>query len=126
MKKVVAALLTQNDRILIAKRKSDNPSINKWEFPGGKIEDGETPQQSLRREMDEELGIQVNVGEFFDESIYEYEFGTIHLLAYWVSWQKGDIYPIVHEEVKWVPFNLLDQYDFLPADLPLIYKLKNY
>ena len=70
---MTAAILVHNDRILIAQRRDPDNLAGKWEFPGGKIEHNETPQQCLIREMKEEFDIDVVIGEFFDESIYHYE-----------------------------------------------------
>lgn len=125
MKKVTAAILFKNGRILIAKRKAGEKLANFWEFPGGKIEDGETPEGCLKRELKEELGIEVWIGEFFGESIYHYEQGSIHLLGYWTTWVKGDMEPKVHSEVKWVTPEELDQYIFAPADIPFVKKLRS-
>lgn len=125
MKKVTAAILVKNGYILIAKRNAQGDAANKWEFPGGKIEGGETPEDCLKREMKEEFNILVSVGKFFDESIYSYKNGTIQLLAYWTQWHSGNITPNVHAEYKWVAPNELINYDFAPADIPLVKKLRS-
>ncbi|WP_129596894.1 8-oxo-dGTP diphosphatase MutT [Anaerophilus nitritogenes] len=124
MKKVIAALLVKNDRVLIAKRNKNDKLANKWEFPGGKIEKGETPEECLKREILEELQIHISVGKFFGESIYDYEHGSIQLLAYWARWDCGELKTTVHEEIKWVKVDELDEYDFAPADIPVVCRLK--
>lgn len=123
MKKVTAAILINDDKVLIAKRKATKKSGDLWEFPGGKIEDGETPEECLKREIKEEFNIDIEVGNFFGESVYRYEHGAIQLLAYFANWKNGAISPAVHEEYRWVNINELDKFDFLPADVPLVTKL---
>lgn len=124
MKKVTAALLVKDGLILIAKRKASDKLANKWEFPGGKIEDGETPEECLRREMKEEFQIEVAVGDYFCDSVYHYDHGSIQLLAYWVHWKGGELVPKAHDEFRWVPFAELENFDFAPADIPIVKRLK--
>ena len=125
MKKVTAAILTKDGLFFIAKRKKADKLANKWEFPGGKIENGETAEECLKREIEEELRIKVRIGDFFGESIYQYPQGAIQLLAYWVYWESGSIELMAHDEYKWVSLRELDYYDFAPADIPLVKKLKD-
>jgi 8-oxo-dGTP diphosphatase len=86
---VTAAILVKDGKILIAKRKSSDKIPDKWEFPGGKLEAGETPRECLKREIQEEFGIDVSVGEFLGESMYHYDLGPIRLLAYRAWWKGG-------------------------------------
>jgi len=125
MKRVAAAVLVKDGLYLIAKRRVGDSLANLWEFPGGKIEAGETPEECLRREMYEELQIDVEVGQFLCDSVYEYEFGTFHLLAYWASWEKGCLYPAVHDELAWVDKQTILNYQFAPADIPIVEKLRS-
>jgi 8-oxo-dGTP diphosphatase len=124
MKEVTAAILIKDGQILIAKRKKGDRLAEKWEFPGGKIETDETPEECLKREMLEEFGIEVSVGQYFGESIYHYNHGSIKLLAYQTHWERGNIVLKEHDEFKWVKSNQLDLFDFAPADLPFVEKLK--
>jgi len=124
MLKVAAAILTLNGKVLIAKRKPDDKLANKWEFPGGKIEAGESPEECLRREMREEFKVDVSVGRFFGESRYHYEHADIHLMAYLARWEKGELEPTSHSEYRWVRIDDLDRYDFAPADKPIVKKLQ--
>ena len=120
MQTVTGAILAKDGKLLIAKRPTADKLANKWEFPGGKVEDGETPESCLARELAEELGIEVRVGAFLGESIYHYEHGAVRLLAYRTSWEAGNLEPRVHDQIKWVALEELDQYDFAPADVPFV------
>lgn len=126
MKQVTAAIWLQGGDVFIAKRPSGDKLENKWEFPGGKVEDGETPQACLQREMAEEFGITVAVGDFFGRSVYNYESGQIELLAYFISYQFGELVMRAHDEIKWVGMDNMDGFDFAPADMPLVAQLKKY
>jgi 8-oxo-dGTP diphosphatase len=125
MRTVTAALVIKDGLFLIAKRRAGDHLANHWEFPGGKIEEGETPEECLQREMQEEFQIDVEVGTFFAESIYEYERGTIQLLAYWVTWNGDSLYPTVHDEIAWVDKETILNYKFAPADIPIVEKLRS-
>ena len=124
MKEVTAAIIIKENRVLIAERAPGENLAGKWEFPGGKIELGETPQKCLKREIREELEIEIDVLERFGESIYVYQSGTIKLIAFRCRWLSGDIRLNVHSRIKWVTRQELDLYDFAPADIPLVDKLK--
>ncbi len=123
MKNVTVAILVKDGKVFLAKRGAGDRLANKWEFPGGKIEDGETPEECLRREMKEEFQIDVSVGECFGESVYHYENGPVRLLAYRVFWDGQTIIPAVHDDVRWVSLHELDAYDFAPADVPFAKRL---
>ncbi len=125
MKQVTAAILINDGLILIAKRKAEDNLGEKWEFPGGTIEDGETPEDCLKREMKEEFGMGVSIDEYLGESIYHYDHGWIKLLAYRTSWESGNISAKVHEDYKWVSNGELSDYLFMPADKPFVEKLRN-
>ena len=120
MKKVTAAILVKDGKILIAKRRADDRQANKWEFPGGTVEPDETPQACLQREMQEEFGIRVAVGRFLGESVYHYDHGAITLLAYQVDWQAGRLVSKDHSDVRWVRSEQLAEYDFAAADMPFV------
>jgi len=124
MIEVTAAFLTKNGRLLIAQRKPAGSLPNKWEFPGGKVETGETPENCLKREMEEEFGIDVTVGEYLGESVFHYVHGTIKLLAYRTTWNAGELLVKAHKAIEWVQISDLSGYDFAPADLPFVDKLR--
>ncbi|MGB9804789.1 (deoxy)nucleoside triphosphate pyrophosphohydrolase [Desulfofundulus sp.] len=110
---------------MIAKRNPNDKLADKWEFPGGKIEAGESPEECLRREMREEFQVEIAVGEFFGESIYRYDHTTVHLLAYLARLEKGVLKPTSHAEYRWVSADELDKYDFAPADKPFVAKIQS-
>jgi 8-oxo-dGTP diphosphatase len=124
MQIVTAAILVKGDKVFIAQRKAGKRLADLWEFPGGKLEEGETPEECLVREMVEEFGIEVSVLDFFDESVYHYERGPIRLLAYLVDWTAGEMVPKDHQDCRWISFHDLNNYEFAPADVPFVQKLR--
>ncbi len=125
MKQVTAAIILKDNKVLIAQRAPEDNLANKWEFPGGKIEYGETPQECLKREIREELDVDIQVMDFFADSIYTYQSGTIKLMAFWCKWISGEFNLNVHSQIAWINRDELDLYNFAPADLPLVDKLKS-
>jgi 8-oxo-dGTP diphosphatase len=123
--KVTAAILVKDNKIIIAKRGPDDRLANKWEFPGGKIEIHETPEQCLKREMKEEFDIDVSVGEYLGSSIFHYDHISIELMAYRTYWENGEIDLKDHDDFKWISLEQLSEFDFAPADLVFVEKLKN-
>lgn len=124
MKKVTAAIIYKDNKILIAQRKAGDKLEYKWEFPGGKVEPGESPEECLKRELKEELMVNSTIGDFFDSSTYHYKHGSFQLLAYWTSIGDEMPNPTVHEKLTWISPANLDKYDFCPADIPFIDKIK--
>ncbi len=120
MIKVTAGILENNGKILLAKRNKDDPLKDKWEFPGGKIEESETPEECLKRELHEELGIDAEIGEFLIASKYSYDHISVELFAYRVNSYTGDIIPTDHEEIEWVSPSDFHKYDFPEADKPIL------
>jgi 8-oxo-dGTP diphosphatase len=121
MKRVVAALIWQNGRILICQRTRHQPMPLKWEFPGGKIEEGEQPRDALRRELDEELGIGAEIGNEVARIRHEYPNGnSVELRFFDVRAYSGELENRIFREIVWaVPADLAG-YDFLEADRTLV------
>src|SRR3989344_7077282 len=120
---VVAAVLRQDNKFLIAKRKADQHVGGKWEFPGGKIEKEETPEACLKRELFEEFGIEANVDSFFMESRFDYGDKQIRLLLYYATHISCIFELHVHDEIRWVSKDELANYEFVNADIPIAAKL---
>jgi 8-oxo-dGTP diphosphatase len=123
-KLVVAGLLCQGDRVLLARRRADQAHPGQWEFPGGKIEPGEAPTDALRRELREELAVDVEVGGIWDVLFHRYPDFDLLMLVYFCALVRGAT-PVPREvaEVVWSPVAELMDYDVLPADAPLIARL---
>lgn len=120
---VTAGIIEKDGTILIARRKIGSHMGGKWEFPGGKIEVGETPEQCLKRELSEEFGVETAVKDFVEESIFDYGEKVICLRGYRVDYLSGDFVLNAHEEILWVSPTELKLYEFCPADLPIVEKL---
>lgn len=126
---VVAALILRQAEdaackaleILICQRKPDQPMSLKWEFPGGKVEDGETSEQALARELDEELGITARIGRQVARVRHKYRNGgAIDLQFFLVDEFQGSLENRIFNDMRWSPLPALVDYDFLAADLGLI------
>jgi 8-oxo-dGTP diphosphatase len=116
---VAAALIIEQGKILITQRKKDSPRALLWEFPGGKVKEGEEPREALRRELMEELGVKVEVGMIFDAVFYSYPEYPILLLVYRCWVKKGVPKPIACQDVRWVPLWELVKFQMPPADDPI-------
>lgn len=117
---VTAAIMENEGKIIIAQRKSSDHLSGKWEFPGGKIEHGEAPEECLARELKEEFDIDVKVGEFLASNIHHYDHISIELMAYRASWVAGAISMNDHEAYRWIAIDQLADFEFAPADIPFV------
>jgi 8-oxo-dGTP diphosphatase len=121
MKRVVAALILLDDKVLICQRTSQQAMPLKWEFPGGKIEAGESEEAALYRELEEELGIQATVGPRVTTLHHTYvKGGVVELNFFVVEEFAGEIVNRIFQDVRWAKREDLPGYDFLEADLPLV------
>ena len=123
---VVAAVIERNGLILICQRRRGGKHALKWEFPGGKIEEGEQPRAALRRELEEELGIDAQIGEEASRIVHQYPGGgSVELRFFVVREYHGKLENKIFRDVRWSPRSELPSYDFLEADLPLVRDLVN-
>lgn len=121
---VVGAVLVRDGKILAARRSDAMSLPGMWEFPGGKIEAGESPQAALRRELAEELLVTANIGELVETTEHEYDFGVVILTTYFCTLVDGEPQLTEHSEIKWLPASDLGSLDWAPADIPAVDKLR--
>ena len=123
--KVVAAIIeNENNEILCALRSPDMILPNQWEFPGGKVEKGESLHEAIEREIKEELTIEINVESYLGEKVFEYPEKSINLIALNCRVKSGNIYLTEHEEARWVEKEELNSFEFAPADIFIVKKLQ--
>lgn len=120
MRQVTAAVIEKDGRILLAQRKAGDALAGKWEFPGGKIEPGETPEACLRRELMEEFGVDTRIGAFICSSKFEYKHLPIELLVYRAEHLSGEFKLNDHDQLAWVAPADLINYDLSSADIPVL------
>ena len=121
MKRVVAALILQDGKLLVCQRTRHQTMPLKWEFPGGKIEEGEQPRAALRRELDEELGIHATIGDELARIQHEYpNGGMVELRFYVVREYVGELENRIFKDMQWAAPKDLPKFDFLEADLTLV------
>jgi 8-oxo-dGTP diphosphatase len=118
--RVTAAVLVKEGRVLIARRSPGRARGGSWELPGGKIENGESPEACLARELREELGIEAKIGECLGSHCHAYPEIEIELMAYWATHLSGEIVLRDHDAVRWVTPAELYRYPLAPADLPFV------
>lgn len=121
---VVGAIIIRNGKVLCAQRGKSKTLAYLWEFPGGKIEEGETPRQALKRELVEELNIEVSVEESqFEQTAYEYDFGIVNLTTFVCQLKTGEPKLTEHIAIKWLDPSALSSLEWAPADIPAVEKL---
>ena len=117
---VVGAVLTRGQTILAAQRGSTMSLPGMWEFPGGKIEPDESPEQALLRELEEELLCSAEIGQHVQTTEHEYDFGIVILTTYYCSLTGKEPRLTEHSEIRWVDAAELDQLEWAPADIPAV------
>jgi len=121
---VSAAIIEKDGLILAARRKPGSHMAGHWEFPGGKLEPGETVEECLKRELWEEFGIRCSIGAYLAESVYDYGTKVIRLLGYRVRHLSGTFQCRDHDRLVWLPVHQLDSLTWAPADIPLVTTLQ--
>ena len=119
MIEVVAAIIKENDKYLIARRASHKEQAGKWEFPGGKIEIGETPEIALKRELQEELNVGSVIGRFIESSVCDIGNMIIRLMAYEVNLLSHEFNLSDHDDIVWVSLDDIDHYEMSAADVAI-------
>jgi len=125
-KEIVIGIIEKDSSLLVCQRPNNKQMARYWEFPGGKKEKNETSLAALKRELDEELGIEVIEADFLIHHYYEYSHNFVLLEVWQVKSYKGSAYGREQQAIKWCPYSQLFELKFLPANLPLIHFIKHY
>ena len=124
MTEVVAALIWDGDKFMICQRPAHKARGLLWEFVGGKVESGETKEQALIRECQEELAVTLEVGEAFMDVVHEYPDLTVHLTLFHARIAEGVPQKLEHNDIRWIAVDEIDGYAFCPADEEILERLK--
>ena len=117
---VTAAVIVKDGKVLAARRGPGKHLEGYWEFPGGKLEENETPEGCLERELTEEFSISSRIGAYIGDSVYDYGEKIIHLLGYEVEHIVGDFKLVDHDELRWLSVDELGVVEWAPADIPIV------
>ena len=123
MVEVVAALIWDKDKFMICQRPANKARALLWEFVGGKIEPGETKEDALIRECQEELAITLSVGDVFMDVVHEYPDITVHLTLFNATIAEGEPQKLEHKDIQWITPSEIPNYEFCPADEEILMKL---
>lgn len=118
--KVVAAAIQKDGLIFCAQRPEEKSLGGYWEFPGGKLEDGESPEEALIREIQEEFNSEINIVGFLNQASYEYDFGTVIMTTFLSQLIKGKLELLEHQDSKWLPVERLTELNWAPVDIPAV------
>ena len=124
MTEVVAALIRENNKFMICQRPVNKDRGLLWEFVGGKVEQGETKEQALIRECQEEPAITISVGKEFMDVVHEYPDITVHLTLLNASIIDGKLKLVEHSDIRWLTPDEIPQYDFCPADTEILKRIR--
>ena len=125
MVEVVAALIWDKDKFMICQRPAHKARALLWEFVGGKVELGETKEQALIRECQEELAITLSVGDVFMDVVHEYPDITVHLTLFNATIADGIPQKREHNDIQWIKVDEIESYEFCPADTEILERLTN-
>jgi len=117
---VTCAIIMDGEQVLVTQRSEQMPHPLKWEFPGGKLKSGETPERCIVREIREELGIEISVWELLPSIKHSYAKELIKLIPFICHWKKGEIQLAEHRACQWVHVSELEQIDWLEADIEVV------
>ncbi len=116
---VCCAIIRKGTRFLIARR-SEGHLKGKWEFPGGKVEEDETPEEALEREIHEEFLVRIKVGQRLSTSVFDYGTKVVELIPFVAEIVSGDLRPQDHDAVEWIGVDDFEKFDIAPADVPIV------
>ena len=125
MTEVVAALIWQGEKFMICQRPANKARELLWEFVGGKVEQGETKEQALIRECQEELAVTLSVGSVFMDVVHEYPDLTVHLTLFNATIAEGEPQKLEHKDIQWITPSEISNYEFCPADEEILKKIKD-
>lgn len=123
MTEVVAALIWDKDKFMICQRPAHKARGLLWEFVGGKVEPGETKEQALIRECQEELAVTLSIGDVFMDVVHEYPDLTVHLTLFNAAILEGIPKKLEHNDIKWITLSEISNYEFCPADVEILKKI---
>ena len=123
MTEVVAALIWDKDKFMICQRPTHKARGLLWEFVGGKVEPGETKEQALIRECQEELAVTLSIGDVFMDVVHEYPDLTVHLTLFNAAILEGIPKKLEHNDIKWITLREISNYEFCPADVEILKKI---
>lgn len=123
---VVGAIIVRGGKVLAAQRGPGMALEGMWEFPGGKIEQGEHPEAALVREIREELGCAIEVGAHVGTTLHKYDFATIRLSTYYATMTAGEPAAREHAALRWVPLAELSSLTWAPADIPAVERVMRW
>ena len=122
---IIMAVNEQGENMIFATQRGYGEFKDGWEFPGGKIEDGETPQEALKREIREELDTEIAVGELFDTVEYDYPAFHLSMDCFWCTIVSGELVLKEHEAARWLTNEQLREVAWLPADISLVDRISD-
>ena len=124
MTEVTCAIIIEKERVLVTQRSEEMPHPLKWEFPGGKVKEGESPEYCIKREIQEELGLKVTVKQLLPLVKHTYGTRTIKLIPFICSREEGKISLSEHKSFRWIPIEEVEEVDWLDADVEVVRVLK--